>query len=157
MHREGTTNPIVFAMSTSYTLPVLGDLLGLLYVVVRLATRARTVVRRSQWDGGLPRLDREMTYTATGFSNPVRVVFNAVFHPSAPDDTTEVVAEHFRTAVRRSRVEQYLADRVLAQPLAGWSRSLARTLGRMHHGQLNAYAAYVLLTLLVFLVAGRFL
>ena len=157
MHRGGTSNPVVFAMSTSYMLPVLALLLILLYAVVRLVTRARSVVRRTRWDGGLPRLDASMTYTATGFSNPVRVVFNAVFHPSTDDDTTEVVAEHFRTAVRRARVEVYLADRLLAEPLAGWARRCARALARMHHGRLNAYAGYVLLTLLAFLIAARFL
>ncbi len=157
MHRGGLSNPVVFAMSTSYLLPVLALLLTLLYAVVRLATRARAVVRRTRWDGGLPRLDASMTYTATGFSNPVRVVFNAVFHPSVDDDTTEVVAEHFRTAVRRSRSEVYLADRLLTEPLARWSRRYARALAGMHHGRLNAYAGYVLLTLLACLIAGRYL
>ncbi len=157
MHRGGSSNPVVFAMSTSYMLPVLALLLILLYVAVRVATRARSVVRRTRWDGGLPRLDASMTYTATGFSNPVRVVFNAVFHPSMDDDTTEVVAEHFRTAVRRPRVDLYLADRLFAEPLARWSHRWARALARMHHGRLNAYAGYVLLTLLACLIAGRYL
>jgi hypothetical protein len=43
-----------------------------------------------------------MTYTATGFSNPVRVIFRAIFRPTIVEDTRETVAEHFRTAIRRS-------------------------------------------------------
>src|SRR5579871_1159267 len=155
--RGGTDNPVVFAMSTSYAFPVLLGLIGLVYLAVHVGTRARTLARRPRWDGGVPRLDPEMTYTATGFSNPVRVVFNAVFHPSMADDTTEVVAEHFRTAVRRARVETYVADRFVADPLAGWSHGLARALAAMHRGGLNTYAAYVLLTLLLVLVAARLL
>jgi hydrogenase-4 component B len=158
MHRGGVSNPVVFAMSTSYTLPVLVLLLGVLYVAVRLATRARSMSRRTQWDGGLPRLDPEMTYTATGFSNPVRVVFSAAFHPASPEGTTEVVSEHFRTAIRRSRAETYIVDRVIVNPIAWCARRVANGLASMHHGRINGYLTYVLLTLvtlLALLLAGR--
>jgi len=155
LHRGGTRNPVVFAMSTSYMLVALVLLLALAAVVVRAATRARTEVRRFVWDGGLPRLLPVMTYTATGFSNPVRVVFNAVFHPSAAEDTVEVFAEHFRTAVRRQRVDVYVVDRLFYGPIVGGARRIADMLARMHHGRINAYAAYVLLTLLVCLMIAR--
>jgi hydrogenase-4 component B len=155
LHRGEARNPVVYAMSTAYMLPMLIALLGLTVGGVRLATRGRTVVRRFCWDGGLPRLLPAMTYTATGFSNPVRVVFNAVFHPSEAEDTVEVVAEHFRSAVRRSRVEVYVVDRVFYGPAARGMRRVADALAGMHHGRINAYAAYILLTLLAFLVAGR--
>ena len=73
MHRGGPQNPVVFAMSTSYMLPVLLALLAVTYVVVRfgLASRRR-VARRQCWDGGVRRLLPEMTYTATGF--PIQCV-----------------------------------------------------------------------------------
>ena len=54
----------------------------------------------------LRRLLPEMTYTATGFSNPVRVIFDAVFRPTTVEDTRETVAEHFRTAIRRDARDQ---------------------------------------------------
>ena len=157
LHRGGTPNPVVFAMSTAYMLSMLVVLLGLTVGAVRLVAGARTVARRLSWDGGLPRLLPGMTYTATGFSNPVRVVFNAVFHPSVPEETVEVAAEHFRTAVRRSQVEEHLVERFLYGPVARGGRVIADALARMHHGRINIYAGYVLLTLLVFLALGRLL
>ena len=42
-----------------------------------------------------------MTYTATGFSNPVRVIFDAIFRPTTVEDSRQTVGEHFRTAIRR--------------------------------------------------------
>lgn len=76
LHRGGTQNPVVFAMSTSYMLVVLGGLLLVTFVIVRLwLTRIRRQDTGARWDGGLRRLLPEMTYTATGFSNPVRVIF----------------------------------------------------------------------------------
>ncbi|HXJ93818.1 MAG TPA: proton-conducting transporter membrane subunit, partial [Terriglobia bacterium] len=82
LHRGGSRNPVVFAMSTSYMLPVIVLLTAGAFWAVRKAISQRTqATRRRVWAGGLSRLLPELTYTATGFSNPVRVTFNAIFHP----------------------------------------------------------------------------
>jgi len=153
LHRGGAANPVVFAMSTSCMVVVLIALLLLTYVIVRLwLTRGRKLERRTRWDGGVRRLLPEMSYTATGFSNPVRVIFDAVFRPTTVSDTRETVAQHFRTAIRRERVAVHVVDRWLIRPARNAVANLARRLALMHHGHLNAYAAYVLLALLVALL-----
>jgi hydrogenase-4 component B len=117
-----------------------------------LLTRGRAVVYGAVWDGGLRRLWPQITYTATGFSNPVRVVFSAVLQPRAVPDNTEAVAQHFRTAIRRGYSEVHIIDRwVLQPPIRGLS-GLAQFARRMHVGNVNAYAAYVLLVMLFVLV-----
>ena len=96
----------------------------------------------------------EMTYTATGFSNPVRVIFDAIFRPTTVEDTRETVAEHFRIAIRREKEQVHLVDRLVFQPVRSATLWFARALAAMHHGRINAYTAYVLLTLLLALAAG---
>ncbi len=158
LHRGGTANPVVFAMSTSYMVIVLAALLLLTYIVIRLTlTRRRQLARRTRWDGGVRRLLPEMTYTATGFSNPVRVIFDAVFRPTTVLDTREAVADHFRTAIRREQLTVHVVDRWLIQPAREIMTNLADGLARMHHGRINAYAAYVLSAILLALVVGLFL
>ena len=153
LHRGGAENPVVFAMSTSYMLVTLIALLGLTYVVVRLwLTRSRRLARRECWDGGVRRLLPEMTYTATGFSNPVRVIFDAVFRPTTVEDTRETVADHFRTAIRRDKERVHLVDKLVFHPVKTATLGLARGLAVMHHGRFNAYAAYALLSLLAVLI-----
>jgi hydrogenase-4 component B len=152
LHRGGEKNPVVFAMSTSYMIVVLATLLLIAYAGFRLLTRRRVASPAPVWDGGLRQLRPEHTYTATGFSNPVRVVFHAILRPRTLEDSTAAVAEHFRMVVRRVVVDAHLADRLFLQPLIVLTGGLARIMRRMHHGQVNAYAAYVLLTLLVSLV-----
>ena len=153
LHRGGKENPVVFAMSTSYMLAMLIVLLGLAYVVVRfILARNRRVVRRTCWDGGLRQLWPEMTYTATGFSNPVRVIFDAVFRPTAAEDTKETVAEHFRVAILREREEVHIVDRFVLQPVKFAALRFARGLAVLHQGRINAYVAYALLSLLVVLL-----
>jgi hydrogenase-4 component B len=158
MHRGGKENPVVFAMSTSYMLVALIVLLLLAYLIVRVwLTHSRKLARRERWDGGVRHLLPEMTYTATGFSNPVRVIFDAIFRPTMVEDTRETVAEHFRTAIRRERIDVHVVDRFAMQPAREAAMKLARNLAVMHHGRINTYSAYVLLALLAALVLGLLL
>lgn len=146
-------NPVIFAMSPSYSLVALTVLLLIVWFLVTRFTHRRATARSEVWAGGIPRLLPEMTYTATGFSNPVRVVFQAIFRPNIVEDTRQTVAVHFRTAIRRRRDETHLLDRLILEPLGKMIGSIAKLLAGMHHGRLNAYVAYVL----GFLIALLFL
>ncbi|NOZ19596.1 MAG: hypothetical protein GXP25_00745 [Planctomycetes bacterium] len=151
IHRGGEKNPVVFAMSTSYMFVTLILLLGISASVVWLvAARHRKVERRPRWDGGVRHLLPEMTYTATGFAQPVRVIFEAIFRPQVVD-RRKTVAEHFRMAIRQRRKEVHLTDRLVLHPLTAAAQWLAGNLARMHNGRINAYAGYALLALVIFL------
>ncbi len=154
LHRGEERNPVVFAMSTSYMFVVLAAILGLIFVAFRMPTLSRTLARRSAWDGGLRHLLPGLTYTATGFSNPVRVIFAALVTPAASEESTKAVAVHFRTAIKREYSEVHIIDRFLLQPPISALRDLAQFARRMHVGHVNAYAAYVLLAMLIVLVVG---
>jgi hydrogenase-4 component B len=151
--RGSEQNPVVFAMSPSYSVVALVVLLLVAWFVTSRLTRRRSLVKNEVWAGGIPTLLPEMTYTATGFSNPVRVVFQAIFRPHIVEDTRETVAVHFRTAIRRRRDETHLVDRLFFHPVGTIVNSVARLLAGMHHGRLNAYVGYVLgfLILILFL------
>ncbi len=157
LHRGGTANPVVFAMSTAYMAVVLALMLLAAYVVFRLiVARRRVVLRRTVWDGGIRSLLPEMTYTGTGFSNPVRVIFEAVFRPTTVEDSRETVGKHFRAAIRRTRGENHVLDRLVLNPIADGALWVSNGFARMHHGFLNAYVLYGLGALLVALLIARF-
>jgi hydrogenase-4 component B len=148
-------NPVVFAMSPSYSIVALAVLLLLAWFVVSRLTRRRAVTRRALWAGGIPRLLPQMTYTATGFSNPVRVVFQAIFQPNITEDTRQTVAVHFRTAIHRQREETHVVDRLFLRPVGVAMQWIAGFLAGMHHGRLNAYVTYVLAFFLLILFLYR--
>jgi hydrogenase-4 component B len=153
MHRGGHANPVVYAAAPFWLALVLALLVLATWLVVRRwLTRRRRVAREPCWDGGLRRLLPEMTYTATGFSNPVRVVFDAVFRPTTVEDTRDSVARHFRAAIRRERDDVHVVDRAAVRPVRHAAFALAARLARLHHGRLNAYLAYVLVALLAALL-----
>jgi hydrogenase-4 component B len=154
LHRGEERNPVVFAMSTSYTLIAFAVILALTFVVFQLLSGRRTSKRGPVWDGGLRHLWPGITYTATGFSNPVRVIFEAILSPAAGEDNVEAVARHFRTAIRRNHAEVHIIDRLVLDPRLIGLRWLASIVRRMHVGHVNAYAAYVLLAMLFVLIIG---
>ena len=155
LHRGTERNPVVFAMSTSYTFVVLILLLAGSILVIRLLTRTRTVMRGPAWEGGVRRLFPEMTYTATGFSNPVRVIFQAIFRPSTFDELKETVAGHFRIAIKSQRQDIHILERAIFNPGARLAQFLAALLGKIHSGSVNLYAAYILISLLIVLLIQR--
>jgi hydrogenase-4 component B len=154
LHRGEEQNPVVFAMSTSYSLVAFTIILALVFVVFQLLSRRQALSRGPVWDGGLRHLWPSATYTATGFSNPVRVIFDAILQPTASEDSVEAVAQHFRTAIRRNYAEVHIIDRFVLDPPVHGLRRLAAIVRKMHVGHVNAYAAYVLLAMLFVLIIG---
>jgi hydrogenase-4 component B len=158
LHRGQTENPVIFAGAPTYLFVVLTALLMITFLVVRwVLARRRSIARRTCWDGGIHRLVPEMTYTATGFSNPVRVIFQAIFRPTIVENTRETVAEHFRTAIHRQREEVHIVEKLVLQPARKTAFYLSNGLATMHRGQINAYTGYVLVSLLCALIMGLFL
>jgi hydrogenase-4 component B len=155
LHRGTERNPVVFAMSTSYTFVVLILLLAGSIVLIRALTRVRTVTRGPAWEGGVRQLFPKMTYTATGFSNPVRVIFQAIFRPAIFDEMKETVADHFLIAIKSQRKEVYILERTVFSPGAKLAQTLAALFGKIHSGSVNLYAAYILLSLVIVLVIQR--
>jgi hydrogenase-4 component B len=153
--RGGQQNPVIFAMSTFYGFLALAAFVLITWIVATRVTGIRRVARKELWAGGIPRLLPEMSYTATGFSNPVRVIFQAIFRPDIAEGTRQTVAVHFRTAILRRREETHLVDRLFFHPVGNATSWFAALLARMHHGRLNAYVAYTLLFLLFVLLLFR--
>lgn len=145
---------MVYAMSPAYTLIVLLLMLGLTAGGVwLLAARRRRVVRGEEWAGGVRRLSPEMTYTATGFSQPVRAIFQAIFHPTEEEER-ETAAGYFRLAIRRIHRDVYLPERLVFRPLARLATEISGLCARMHNGRLNAYVAYVFIVLIIVIAIG---
>jgi hydrogenase-4 component B len=152
LHSGGSATPVVFAMSTGLTFAVLIVLVLLVWGLTRLLRWRRRVSRRSLWDAGLVRLRPEMTYTATAFAAPVRILFDGLLRPVVAEHTEQHGA--FVTAVRRRAMVVHLVDRLTLRPLIDLSQWIAGRLSRMHQGRVTLYAAYVLATLVIALLAS---
>ncbi len=156
LHQGQATNPVVYAMSTFYIAAVLIGIMLIVYLLLRLTTRRRVVRVGEPWAGGLRRLWPDMSYSATGFSNPVRVIFKSIFSSAQREDSQVAVAGHFRTAIRKPPQDTYIVDRVFLLPLVAGVKLLAGLMARLHRpAVVNAYAAWVFIVLLFVLVMNR--
>ncbi|MGH8126703.1 MAG: hypothetical protein ACREPK_12750, partial [Rhodanobacteraceae bacterium] len=147
--------PVVYAMSTALTFAVLAFLLLVTWIVAHGVRRRRAVARRVPWNGGIVRLRPEMTYTATVFSAPVRVLFHAVFNPEVAGKEQRQGA--FLTARTRHEVRVHVVNRLFIHPAVVAAQRIAGGLAELHHGKVTAYAAYVLAALTVVVLAVRIL
>lgn len=152
LHSDAPRTGVVYAMSTALTFAVLACMLLIVWVLARALRRRRQVVRRPPWNAGIPSLKPEMTYTATTFAAPVRVLFDAVFDPEVARQEERQGA--FLTAREHREVHVHLFDRLLVDPLMASMLATARLLARMHHGRVTIYAAYVLGSLVAVMVAA---
>ena len=154
IHRGGKKNPVVYAMSSSYMFVTLILFLAITaFIIWLVVARRRKVEYRPQWDGGVKELFPEMTYTATGFAQPVRVIFEPIFRPKI-EEHHETVGKYFRISIKRKQKEIHLIDRLVLYPLTKKGKQIAEILAKMHNGKLNAYVVYVLLTLIIFFIVG---
>jgi hypothetical protein len=80
------------------------------------------------------------------------VIFRGILRPVAINDSTQTIHHHFLDAIKKEEKQPHLIDRILGRPIISAGQFLARTLGKMHSGKVNAYAAYVLGALLVVLL-----
>jgi Formate hydrogenlyase subunit 3/Multisubunit Na+/H+ antiporter, MnhD subunit len=149
MHLDQTSAPVVYAMSTLLTFVVLVLMLGSVWILVRVIRRRR-VTRNTLWDAGLTRLRPEMTYTATTFAAPVRVVFQGFFHPLIEENEKR----HGAFVLTRSyhQVITNISERLVIQPSIRVALYIASRLARMHKGHVNTYASYILIAMVVVLV-----
>lgn len=151
LHAGPGGNPVMYAMSTVLSFAVIAFLLIVVWLFAR-GLRHRRVSRSRPWGAGLARIRPEMTYTATTFAAPVRVLFHAVFDPEVAREEERQGA--FVTALSHHEVRVPLVDRLLVNPLSRGMQSIATSLARLHHGKVTLYATYVLAALVVATIAA---
>ncbi len=152
LHSDAPRAGVVYAMSTALTFVVLAFMLLVVWVLARVLRRHRQVVRRPPWNGGIPQLRPEMAYTATTFSAPVRVLFDAVFDPEVAREEQHQGA--FLTSRRHHEVRVHILDRLLLNPFLAAMEATAGLFARMHHDKITGYAAYALGALVFVLLAA---
>lgn len=155
LHAGQDGNPVMYAMSTVLSFAVIAFLLFVVWLLARGLRRHRRIARQAPWGAGLTRIRPEMTYTATTFAAPVRVLFHAVFDPKVARQEQHQGA--FLTVSRRHEVRVHLIDRLLVNPLTAAMQAAARWLARMHHGQVTFYATYVLAALVIVMLVAAVL
>lgn len=138
--------------SPTYLMLALLLLIGL--TLLGLRTLRPLGVRRSGpvWAGGIPRFATRMQYTGLAYSNPVRVIFNNLYHSQAALTHVAPASRH-----REGRIE-YVQEvpgpfqRSLYRPLRLLTEALAQRVKFVQSGNVNQYVAYIFAILVIVLI-----
>jgi hydrogenase-4 component B len=139
---SGTSRPDSF----DHVVPVLlgAALLGGLAFAARVTRRTGAVVRRVPTWGCGGELTARTEYTATAFSKPLMMIFQAVYRPTRDVETLADVSPYFPQEVRyRSAIEPTF-ERYVYRPLGRGVLRAAVGMKVLQAGSLHAYLAYVL-------------
>jgi hydrogenase-4 component B len=132
-------------------------LLGGLGLGALLGLRRTFAVRRAATWGCGGELGPRTEYTATAFSKPLMMIFDAVYRPTREVETLSGVSPYFPREVRyRAHIEPTF-ERFVYGPLTRGVLGLAERLKVLQAGSLHAYLSYVIVLVvgLVLLVWWR--
>ncbi len=152
VHSGGAATPVIFAMSTALAFTVIVLLLLCTWVATRLLRRHRAR-RVGAWDAGLPSLRPQMGYTATAFSAPARVLFGSLLRPVVQERLYS--QSGFRIGLKRETRVVNFVNRLFLSPVSYAAKAIGRSLAWLHQGAVTLYAAWVLATLFIALIAVR--
>ena len=143
--RGGTVSPSGLALMAVCLLPIPFGL----WLVFGRKTRVR---RGPTWDCGQRGLTPQMEYTATGFSKPLRMIFQALFQPRREVQRDYDFSPYFARTIRfDSHVEEMFEQRIY-RPARLLILQTSRRIRRLQAGSIHAYLLYIFITLLLLLV-----
>jgi len=155
-----TMNPLRFAFDNTENanahISVLAVLITsvtaliLLWLVLHLVGRRTSIVRQETWACG-GTLTPSMTYTASGYSKPVRIAFQKILRPSRTLDRTEGSLYFPSKYVYTSKASSF-AETYLYHPVVYAVLYIARIVRGIQNGQVQSYLAYLFITLIVVLL-----
>lgn len=106
------------------------------------------------WNCGTA-LTSKMEYTATSFSNPIRIMFRAIFQPSRETKIEFVLKPYFARHIKsKGTIKPFFEDN-LYRPLLKLFLKLADKVTALQSGSIHLYLGYIFATLVILLIFAR--
>ena len=104
------------------------------------------------WDCGLDRLTPEMEYTATAYSKPLRMIFQAIYRPRRRIQADFAVSRYFTRSIRFESHIEPTFEQLLYRPVNRAILRFSRRVRLIQTGSLTTYLVYIFLTLIALLL-----
>jgi hydrogenase-4 component B len=143
-----------FSTIDSPTYLFLAELFLIVLVVVGLRTIRPLGARRTHrvWAGGIPRFTASMTYTDMAYSNPIRLIFNALYRSHARSVPTAPASRHRNGTMEYEQEVPSPFERILYQPLLRGIDTITRWARVIQSGNINQYIGYIFVIVLLILL-----
>jgi hydrogenase-4 component B len=104
------------------------------------------------WDCGLDRLTPEMEYTATAYSKPLRMIFQAIYRPRRRIQADFAVSRYFTRSIRFESHIEPTFEQLIYRPINRAILRFSRRVRLIQTGSLTTYLVYIFLTLIILLL-----
>ena len=148
----------VAVVNTSVSPPLILAFLVLSVMLVSLVINNFDKFRKARieetWNCGTV-LTSKMEYTATSFSNPIRIMFRAIFQPSRETKIEFVLKPYFARHIKsKGTIKPFFEDN-LYRPSLKFFLKLADKVTALQSGSIHLYLGYIFATLVILLVFAR--
>jgi len=106
------------------------------------------------WDCGTP-LNGRTEYTGTAFSKPVEMIFSSIYRPIKTQNTKLTSSPYIKREVTYSDQIEPIYEKYLYDPAARITMEIAKRFGTIQTGSIQAYLAYIFITLVILLLVFR--
>jgi len=127
-------------------------LIGLVLLALRLIRPLGSRRTGRVWAGGIPRFEASMTYSSLAYSNPIRIIFNALFRSRVRSESPAASARSREGRITYQQEIPPLFERSLYQPLLRLWGGLTRRARVIQSGNINQYVAYIFVIVLIVLL-----
>jgi hydrogenase-4 component B len=136
----------------TYLLLVEALFVGLVLVGLRLLRPFGRQRAGSVWAGGIPTFTPRMQYSALAYSNPLRLIFNAVYRSRGLFQAQSPAARHFIGQIDYAQEVPDPFERELYTPLQRAVHGTNRLTRSIQSGSVNQYVTYIFAIVLVVLL-----
>nr|HET6904879.1 proton-conducting transporter membrane subunit [Ktedonobacteraceae bacterium] len=126
-------------------------LIGLVLLTLRLIRPLGSRRTGRVWAGGIPRFEASMTYSSLAYSNPIRIIFNALFRSRIRSESPAAAGSREGRITYQQEIPP-LFERPLYQPLLRLWGGLTRRARVIQSGNINQYVAYIFVIVLIVLL-----
>jgi hydrogenase-4 component B len=106
------------------------------------------------WDCGTP-LSGRTEYTATAFSRPFEMIFSSIYRPRKTQNTKLTSSPYIKGEVTYSDQIEPVYEKYLYDPATRITLGIAKRFGAIQAGSIQAYLAYIFITLVILLLVFR--
>ena len=124
------------------------------YLLMNKFGKFREARSEETWNCGTA-LTPQMEYTATSFSNPIRVMFRAIFQPSRETKIEFVLKPYFARHIKSKGAIKPFFEDALYRPLLKFFLKLADKVTALQSGSIHLYLGYIFATLVILLIFAR--
>ncbi len=138
------------SIAPTYIFCVLALVIAIVAGLLRLAGAGpHRRVEKRVWAGAIPTYRPSMQYTATGFTNPLRFIFGAVYRSSRDIEGDYQQAPFFVRSITYAHRFVEPVEVYLYGPVVRWARAVSEVAGFLQAGNVSLYLLYLFAVFLV--------